>query len=86
MSYTGKDRGFILRFLNAGTSDRAIYSMGDRSLNRGGISQIRTQSIGANRGHIATRNWFGPRSRQELENASSQLEQMIDDVIKGVMY
>ena len=85
MSYTGKDRGFVLRFLNAGTADRAIHSMGDKSLNRGNVSIRRTQSIGANRGNITGRNWFGPRSQQELENASANLQQMIDDIIQTVM-
>ena len=86
LSYTGADRGFILRFLNAGTVDRSIHSMGDRSLNRGGVMKIRTKSIGGNRGSIAPRNWFGPRSQQELERASFNIQEMIDDIIKGVMY
>ena len=86
MSYTGKDRGFVLRFLNAGTGDRAIHSMGDKSLNSGGVTQIRTKSMGGNRGSIAPRNWFGPRSQQELERASFNIQEMIDDIIKGVMY
>ena len=41
MSYQGADRGFILRFLNQGTDDRAIHSMGNRNLSRGGISILK---------------------------------------------
>lgn len=66
MSYQGADRGFILRFLNAGTTER--------------ISRY------GNRGSISARNWFGPRSQQELERAASQLDKMIDDIVNGIMY
>lgn len=83
MEYEGKDRGFILRFLNSGTGDRAVHSMGDRNLRSGSISVRKTKSIGANRGSISARNWFGPRSHHELENASEQLQTLIDQVING---
>lgn len=61
MSYQGKDRGFILRFLNLGTTTR--------------------QSYGGNRGAIRARNWFGPRSQQELQNAAANIQAIIDKVI-----
>ncbi len=61
MSYQGKDRGFILRFLNLGTTNR--------------------QSYGGNRGSISARNWFGPRSQQELQNAAANIQAIIDKVI-----
>ena len=86
MSYQGADRGFILRFLNAGTGDRAIHSMGNKSLRTGSVSVIKTKSIGGNRGAIAARNWFGQRSQQELERAASNLDKMIDDIIQGILY
>ena len=60
--YQGADRGFILRFLNAGTD-------------------VRTSRYG-NRGAILARNWFGPRSQQEMENAARNLQTMIDELIK----
>jgi len=66
MSYEGKDRGFILRFLNAGTDTR------------------RTRY--GNRGAIAPRNWFGPASQQQLQHASANLDKMIDDIIRGILY
>jgi hypothetical protein len=86
MSYQGSERGFILRFLNAGTADRAIHSMGNRSLNRGSVSILATKSIGGNRGSIAARNWFGPRSQAEMENAAANIDKMIDDILAGIFY
>ena len=86
MSYQGADRGFILRFLNQGTDDRAIHSMGNRNLSRGGISILKTKSIGANRGSITARNWFGNASHAELEKVAGNLDQIIDNIIQGILY
>lgn len=81
MSYQGKDRGFILRFLNQGTGDRAIHSMGNRALRTGGVSILATKSLGGNRGSISARNWFGGASQKELENVAGHLQDIIDKVI-----
>ena len=86
MSYQGADRGFILRFLNQGTDDRAIHSMGNRNLSRGGISILKMKSIGANRGSITARNWFGNASHAELEKVAGNLDQIIDNIIQGILY
>lgn len=86
MSYQGGERGFILRFLNAGTADRAIHSMGNKSLRRGSVSILATKSIGGNRGSIAARNWFGNASQKELENAAANIDKMIDDIVAGILY
>ena len=86
MSYQGADRGFILRFLNAGTGDRVIHSMGNKSLRTGSVSIIKTKSLGGNRGAISARNWFGTRSQAEMERAAQNIDKMIDDIITGVMY
>lgn len=81
MSYQGKDRGFILRFLNQGTGDRAIHQMGNRALRTGGVSILATKSLGGNRGSISARNWFGGASQKELENVAGRLQKIIDKVI-----
>lgn len=81
MSYQGKDRGFILRFLNQGTGDRAIHSMGGRSLQTGSVSILATKSLGGNRGSISARNWFGGASHKELEKLAQQIQEIIDRVI-----
>ena len=81
MSYQGKDRGFILRFLNQGTGDRAIHQMGNRALRTGSVSILATKSLGGNRGSITARNWFGGASQRELENVAGHLQDIIDKVI-----
>lgn len=84
--YEGADRGFILRFINAGTGDRAIHSYTDREgtkhdLRSGSVSVIKTRSIGGNRGSITGRNWFGSTSQKELEKASVSMQEFIDKII-----
>ena len=81
MSYQGKDRGFILRFLNQGTGDRAIHQMGNRALRTGSVSILATKSLGGNRGSITARNWFGSASQRELENVAGHLQDIIDKII-----
>lgn len=86
-SYDGKDRGFVLRFLNAGTDERIIRTYTDKygekhSLNSGGSQHIKTRSFGGRRGNIKARNWFGNKSQQEMENAAAKLQHMIDELIK----
>ena len=81
MSYQGKDRGFILRFLNEGAGrmdSRAIHSMGGHDLVNA--------PEGGNRGRIAARNWFGQRSHQEMERAAQQIDKLIDDIIQGIIF
>lgn len=84
--YEGADRGFILRFINAGTGDRAIHSYTDREgekhdLRSGSVSVIKTRSIGGNRGSITGRNWFGSTSQKELEKVSVSMQEFIDKII-----
>lgn len=81
MSYEGKDRGFILRFLNAGTGDRAIHSMGGNSLRSGSVSILASKSLGGNRGSISARNWFGGASHKELEAVAGEMQTLIDKII-----
>lgn len=87
--YQGSDRGFILRFLNAGTNTRYINFSPDGRRervhrgSRGGNLKKYGKTINTGyRGSIAPRNWFGHRSHSEMENAAANLEKMIDDLIK----
>ena len=80
MEYYGASRAFVLRFLNAGTEAR--YNGG----RNGRTEQERDKFIMANegmnyRGRIAPRNWFGPRSHSELQNAAYRIQDIIDRVI-----
>lgn len=76
--YEGADRGFILRFVNAGASNRAIRSYTDSSGTR---HDLLTHAKGGSRGNISARNWFGQASQQTLENASASIQDFIDQII-----
>ncbi|MBQ4388004.1 MAG: hypothetical protein II822_10435 [Prevotella sp.] len=76
--YDGMDRGFVLRFLNAGTTDRSIHSFTGRDGER---HDLRTSKKGGNRGSIAGRNFFSTSSRKALENASLKMQELIDRII-----
>ncbi len=86
--YEGKDRGFILRFLNAGTVNRTIgftKSEARARVNRGSqggdLSKYGKTINTGSRGAISSRNWFGPRSYAELQNAAGRIQEIIDKVI-----
>lgn len=88
MSYQGKDRAFILRFLNAGTADRTINFKDDPSREyvdrgrRGGNLQKYGKTINTGRrGSIGARNWFGPQSQREMQAAAGKLQELIDKII-----
>lgn len=74
--YEGTDRGFILRFINAGTDVRSIHSYTAKDGNSHDLN-VRT----SNRGRIAQRNWFGGASQMALEKASLDMQDFIDKVI-----
>lgn len=83
MSYEGVDRGFILRFLNQGTTRRNIEHL-VKIKRADGTSKYRwsnDKGTYGNRGAISSRNWFGPRSYAELQNAAGNIQDIIDKVI-----
>lgn len=86
MSYTGGDRWMILQWLNAGT--KARYSGNGRNgRTEAQYNKFIMDHEGRGfRGSIAPRNWFGPRSTQELRNAAENLDKMIDDIVSGILY
>lgn len=85
MSYTGGDRWMVLQWLNNGTRERYIGG-------RNGKTEAQYNKFIADRngrgfrGSISARNWFGPRSTQELRNAAANLDKMIDDIVSGILY
>jgi hypothetical protein len=84
--YEGADRGFILRFINAGTIDRSIVSYTDRNghrhdLRSGSSRNIKTHALTGNRGSISARNWFGQASHNALVNAAESIDAFIDRII-----
>lgn len=71
MSYDALDRGFILRFLNSGTTDRQAGS-------RGG-------SLSGNRGRIAPRDFFRGAGEQALVRATDNLANLIDTELEQIL-
>jgi len=78
--YAGADRGFVLRFLNAGTGNRAIKNFNYDESRK--VDKWNKHPNTGFRGRIAARNWFGNRSQKEMENAADHLTQLIDELIK----
>lgn len=80
LDYYGASRAFVLRFLNAGTEPR--YAGG----RNGNTEEERFRFIASHegrryRGAIAPRNWFGPRSHRELQNAAYRIQEIVDRII-----
>lgn len=89
--YAGDSRGFVLRFLNAGTDDRAIKnfksdphrdkvkrgSQGGDVNKYGNVGKVNT----GNRGSITARNFFAQNEITIMNKASQELVAMIDDLI-----
>jgi hypothetical protein len=88
-TYYGKDRGFILRFLNDGT-----YKSNPRSIEfnvNGKREKVRRGSQGGDlskygktintgsRGNITPRNWFSNAAPQALAQMSERLEKILDE-------
>lgn len=71
MSYSGLDRGFILRFLNAGTDDREAGTRGGR--------------LSGARGRIAPSNFFRPAGERALAQAAQNLATMIEEQLVEIM-
>ena len=88
-SYEGSDRGFVLRFLNAGTGERAINFLPDsrreqvhRGSQGGNIKKYGKTINTGRRGRITPRNWFGNKSQKEMETAAQNLSNFIDALIQ----
>ena len=83
MHYEGMDRGFILRFLNNGTTQRAIKRLTEVKRSSGGskFKWVADASQYGNRGSIAARNWFGRESLEEFQSISHTIQTIIDEVI-----
>ena len=80
MSYFGKDRAFVLRFLNAGT--RVRYNGGRNGSTEEQYNTFIAHHEGSwHRGSISARNWFGGASHAALEKASQDMQDLIDRII-----
>lgn len=82
MSYSGEDRGFILRFLNGGTKERTVTTMNGRAMKMQSADERngkRAYKGGlGNRGRIEARNFFGRAAKPELDEAAEKIAELID--------
>lgn len=86
MSYQGGDRWMVLQWLNNGTRERFSGSGRNGKTEAQYRAFVERTGGRGKRGSIAARNWFGPRSYQELQAAAANIDKMIDDIIQGIMY
>lgn len=85
-TYYGKDRGFILRFLDSGTEPRVINFTpnGNREkVNRGSqggnLSKYGKTINTGSRGRLPKTNWFTNAAPMALKEMSARLEIIIDE-------
>ena len=83
--YVGKERGFVLRFLNQGTKDRYVGFRNNKANQKTYDAMVASGNRAGYRGHIEARNWFSSASTMELERASEVLEEYINRVIIKMM-
>ena len=75
-TYYGRDRAFILRFLNSGTSNRNI-KFTENSKRK--VDKWNKHPNTGNRGNIAPRNWFANVAPKEMELACENLAGVIEE-------
>jgi len=75
-TYYGRDRAFILRFLNSGTSNRNI-KLTENSKRK--VDKWNKHPNTGNRGNIAPRNWFANVAPKEMELACENLAGVIEE-------
>ena len=82
MSYSGLDRGFILRWQNDGTTDRNI-----NFTSRSGRKEDKWNKHPntGNRGHISARHWFIPSATAALSRATDTLANLIDTELENIL-
>lgn len=89
-TYYGKDRGFILRFLDSGTDNRVIQFRADSSRERvhrgsqgGDVTKYGKTINTGGRGSITARNWFTNAAPEALAQMSDRLEQILDEELSA---
>lgn len=81
--YFGKERGFVLRFLNQGTKERFVGFRNNKA-NQKKYEEAKAAGRGK-RGSIDARNWFGGASANEMEKMAGTLDEYINRVIIKMM-
>lgn len=86
--YYGSDRGFVLRFLNAGTDSRTVKGLNGRSgfssdPRKGRGKRTYKGGIG-NRGSIQARNWFKAPADASMQHAAEVFSTLMERAIVEV--
>ena len=82
MHYAPLDRGMILRWINAGTSDRTVPFTTNE--HRKADRWNHNPNTG-NRGHIAPRNFFRSSAESALVRAADTLANLIDTELENIL-
>ena len=86
-SYYGSDRGFVLRFINAGTSSRTVTGMNGSTISgnprKGRGKRTYKGGIG-NRDKIDAGNWFKPSAEVGMQRAAEVFSALMERAIAEV--
>lgn len=82
MSYAGPDRGFILRFVNSGTSDRKVRFTHSDSRKK---DKWNNNPNSGNRGKITPANFFEPAADRALAQMSEELAASLSEELTELM-
>ena len=90
LSYSGLDRGFIMRFVDSGTKQRFVGFRNERKANRNRyIETKRNWDAGGtglgNRGRIVGRNFFYQLGMNALEIATGRLAELIETELTNTL-
>lgn len=85
--YGPYSRGFILRWLNEGTQQRAIQRLVEVKRPKSGSKFVWRSDASAygNRGRIKANNWFKTAGVYELRRAIDELATLIDDELERLL-
>ena len=83
MHYASEDRGFILRFVNSGTKQRAIERLMKVGENK--FRWVQKASEYGNRGSIAARDFFRAGAEPRMQRAADYLAALIDDELENIL-
>ena len=82
MSYDALDRGFILRWLNEGATDRSIEFKSNDSRQ---VDKWNQHPNTGNRGSISARHWFKGPASSALRQATDNLANLIDTELNNIL-
>lgn len=86
MGYEAHDRGFILRWMNDGATDRSITFTPDGRRERWpSVPKWSKSPNTGNRGSVTPRNWFRSAAEASLVKAADALANLIDEELENIL-